>query len=159
MKKLVAIFAFLSMTMLVSCSGNGPEGVAKKFLELTGKGDFAGAKKYCDEKTGQLLSMADSMLPADKKAEIAKKKVEIEIISSEEKGDKAKVKYKAKGEGESGEEKTLDLVKVDGEWKVTIDKENGNKEGAGKGVPAPPAPVEPADTLAPVVAPVADSVQ
>jgi hypothetical protein len=153
MKKLIAVFSFLLLITLTSCSGNKAEGVAKKFLELTGKGEFAEAKKYCDEKTGQLLGMADSMLPADKKAELAKRKIDIEIISSEITDDKAKVKYKATGDGEASVEKTLDLVKVDGEWKVSIDKEH--KEGMGnKGVPAPPAPVEPAPAPTP-----ADSMQ
>jgi len=164
MKKVIAVFAFLSMTMLVSCSGNGPEGVAKKFLELTGQGEFGKAKEYCDEKTGQLLGMAESMMPADKKAEAKKKKVNVEIISSEIKDDKAKVKYKASVEGETpaekSEEKTLDLVKVDGKWKVTIDKENSNKEGMGKGA-APSGAVPAEDTLAPETTPVvpADTLQ
>ena len=165
MKKVIALVAFLSMTMLVSCSGNGPEGVAKKFVELTTQGEFGEAKKYCDEKTGQLLGMAESMIPADKKAEAKKQKVNVEIISSEIKDDTAKVKYRATVEGdkagsENSGEKTLDLVKVDGKWKVTIDKENGDKEGMG-GKGAAPSGVTPADTMDPAAAPVvpADTLQ
>lgn len=148
MKKIIAVFAFLSMALLVSCSGgNSPEDVAKKFLEATNKGEYGEAKKYADEKTGQMLGMVEGMMPPDKKEEMKKKPVTVEIISSEEKDSIATVKYKLTGEGQTGDEKSLDLKKEKGDWKVTINKEDKNKEGAPGAMPPPPAPVE-ADTLA-----------
>ena len=155
MKKIIAVFAFLALALVVSCSGgNGPEEVAKKFLDATNTGEFGEAKKYADEKTGQMLGMVEGMMPPDKKAEMKKKAPKVEIISSEEKDSVAVVKYKLTGEGQAGEEKSLDLKKEKGDWKVTINKEDKNKEGGAPGaMPAPQAPTE-ADTLA---APVEDT--
>ncbi|WP_116790584.1 DUF4878 domain-containing protein [Flavobacterium psychrotrophum] len=155
MKKIIAVFAFLALAMVVSCSGgNGPEDVAKKFLDATNTGEFGEAKKYADEKTGQMLGMVEGMMPPDKKAEMKKKAPTVEIISSEEQDSIATVKYKLKGEGQGDEEKTLSLKKEKGDWKVTINKEDKNKEGAPGAVPPPPAPTEATDTI---TAPVADT--
>lgn len=132
-KKPIMLFLMLmSMTMLVSCSGGGPEGVAKKFLELTNKGEFEKAKEYCDEDTAALIGMMENMAK-DKIEEMKDNNAKIVIISSdvnEEEG-KAKVTYKSIEEDQKEEdvkESQLDLVKVDGDWKVTIDKENMKKE-------------------------------
>ena len=52
------------------------------------------------------------------------KDVDVEIVSSEVNDDKATVKYKVTGiENNDNQEKSLDLVKVDGDWKVDINKE------------------------------------
>jgi len=124
MKKLVAMLAILSMALFVSCGkGNGPEGVAEKFLVSSTKGEFGEAKKYCDETTGAMMGMAEGMMTPEQKEEAKKKEVKVEIISSEEKDDTAKVKYKLMAEGEEPIEKDLDLKKIDGEWKVTMNKE------------------------------------
>ena len=132
-KKPIMLFLMLmSMTMLVSCSGNGPESVAKKFLELTNKGEFDKAKEYCDKDTAKLIGMAAAMA-GDEIEENKDNNVKIVIVSSdvnEEEG-KAIVTYKAIEEGQTEEtasEKQIDLVKIDGDWKVTIDKENMKKE-------------------------------
>lgn len=84
-------------------------------------------------------------MAGDKTKELKDADVKTEIISSEVKDDKATVKYKSTG-GKSGNsaEQTLQLVKVDGKWKVTIDKENANKEGGAK---APETDVEATDSL------------
>lgn len=125
--------SLLTAGVMVSCGKeSGPEGVAKNFLELTAKGEFGEAKKYCDEPTAQLLSMAEG-LAQEKKEEMKDKKVTVEIISSEEneEGNTATVKYKqAEGDEDiaGAEEKTLTLKKIDGDWKVSIDKEGMNKE-------------------------------
>lgn len=121
--------AFLSMSLLVSCSGNGPEGVAKKFLDHTNKGEFTEAKEYCDEQTAKLLNMAES-LGGDAVEELKKQEVDVEILSSEvsEDGNTAKVRYKSTENGEVTE-KEIDLIKIDGDWKVTMNKEDTKKEG------------------------------
>jgi hypothetical protein len=122
MKKLFTIIAIACLT-LISCSGNGPEGVAKSFLSHTNKGEMAEAKKYCDEKTASILGMAESMLTPERIEEMKKKNVKIDIVSSEVKDETAKVTYQLTSEGEKSDEKTLDLKKVDGDWKVTMNKE------------------------------------
>jgi hypothetical protein len=159
MKKVIAVFAFLSMAMLVSCSGNGPEVAAKKFLEAISSAEFAEAKKYCDDSTAGMIGMMEGMVTPDKKAEIKKQDVKIEITSSEVKDSTATVKYIAtsKDKRDEKQEKELKLVKVGDDWKVTMGKENPGS------MPPPPAPMEPtpgqpsAET-APVLPPV-DSIQ
>lgn len=144
--KAFLILGFLSFTFFASCSNeNDPEAVAKKFLDHVNKGEFKEAKEYCDEQTASLIGMMESMA-GDKTKELKDQDVKTEIISSEVKEDKATVKYKSTGgkAGTAGAEQTLNLVKVDGKWKVTIDKENPNKEGGAK---APAADLEETDSL------------
>lgn len=149
MKKIIAVFAFLSLGLLVSCGNeNGPEGVAKKFLEAVNKGEFDEAKKYTDEQTGQMLGMVGGMMTPEKKEEAKKKDIKVEIVSSEVKDSIATVKYKLTGKDAEGtDEKTLALKKVGDDWKVTINKEDKNKEGV-PGAAAPAAPAEATDTTA-----------
>ncbi len=156
------ILGFLSFTFFASCSSdNDPEAVAEKFLNHVNKGEFKEAKEYCDEQTASLIGMMESMA-GDKTKELKDQNIKTEIISSEVKDDKATVKYKSTGGkagATTGAEQTLNLVKVDGKWKVTIDKENANKEGGAKtpetDVEATDSLATPADTLA---APAADTV-
>ena len=146
MKKVVAVFAFLSMAMLVSCSGNGPEEVAKKFLENTSNGEFTEAKKYCDQSTAGMIGMMESMITPEKKAEIKKEGLKIQIKSSEIKDDKATVKYTTTSASKPtpSDEKELKLIKEGKEWKVTM-----GKEAPGAAPAAPPAPAEPAAPVDP----------
>lgn len=124
--KLAALALVLSLS-LSSCSGNGPEDTAKKFIEYTNQGEFSKAKELSTDKTAAMLGMAEGF--AQGKMEEMKEKnkdVKVEIISSEVNEDKATVKFKLTGgENTSGSENQLNLVKVDGEWKVDM-----NKEGA-----------------------------
>ncbi|MFD2600480.1 DUF4878 domain-containing protein [Flavobacterium suzhouense] len=126
--KLFAATAIVSLS-LFSCSGNSPEATAEKFITLTQQGEFGQAKEYCTEQTGALLGMAEGMV-GDKKAEMKEKNkdLKVSILSSEIKGDSvASVKYKVTGNevADKSGEKSLDLKKVDGKWKVHM-----NKEGA-----------------------------
>ncbi|NDI99314.1 DUF4878 domain-containing protein [Flavobacterium sp. LaA7.5] len=147
---LMLFVALLSMSMFVSCSENGPEKVAKNFLELTSKGEFEKAKEYCDEDTAALLAMAES-LGGKMKEEMKDKNVEIKILSSEinEEGNKATVKYTESTEGEESAsgEKSIDLVKIDDDWKVSMDKEGMKKEDGGMMPPPPPADMEAMDSI------------
>jgi len=135
--KTFMLIAFVSFGFLASCSNDSnPEAVAEKFLNHVNKGEFKEAKEYCDEQTAQLIGMMESMV-AGKKEEMKNADAKVEIISSEVKEDKATVKYKISNPKEPATaEQTLQLVKVDGKWKVTIDKENMNKEGGAKGTEA-----------------------
>ncbi|HEU4496198.1 MAG TPA: DUF4878 domain-containing protein [Flavobacterium sp.] len=132
--KAFLVLGFLSFSLFASCSNDSnPEAVAEKFLNHVNKGEFAEAKEYCDEQTASLIGMMESMA-AGKKEELKKNDGKIEIISSEIKDDKATVKYKTVGgkAPASDKEQSLSLVKVDGKWKVTINKEDANKEGGAK---------------------------
>lgn len=122
MTKGLLIMSFLFVA--VSCNKEeGPEQVAEKFLSHINKAEFKEAKEFCDEKSAGFLDMMAGMVGDNKPTEEEAGKVE--IVKSEINDDKAKVTYKnSKEEGE----KSLDLVKVDGKWLVTINKEDQNKE-------------------------------
>lgn len=122
MTKGLLIMSFLFVA--VSCNKEeGPEQVAEKFLSHINKAEFKEAKQFCDEKSAGFLDMMAGMVGDNKPTEEEAGKVE--IVKSEINEDKAKITYKnSKEEGE----KSLDLVKVDGKWLVTINKEDQNKE-------------------------------
>ncbi len=125
----VTLTAFL-LIGFTACSGgkNSPEGVTKDFLTAMQKVDLEKAKELCAPETASLITMMETY----GKAEMEKAKLEakdkgvkeIKIISSKIDGDKAKVVYTAGDE----KEETMDLKKIDGKWKVSVDKEGMNKE-------------------------------
>ena len=143
--KTFMLLAFVSFGFLASCSNDSnPEAVAEKFLNHVNKGEFKEAKEYCDEQTAQMIGMMEGLV-AGTENEMKKSDAKVEIISSEVKDDKATVKYKITSSKEPvGVEQPLQLVKVEGKWKVTIDKENANKEG---GAQDAETDMEEADTL------------
>ena len=114
--------------------------LAKKYHPDLNKGDFEKAQKYCDEDTAAILAMAES-LGGKAKEEMKGKDVKINIISSEvnEEGDKATVKYTETTDGETSPEKSVELKKIDGDWKVSMDKESMKKED---GMTPPPADMD-----------------
>ena len=119
MKKLFSVLAILSLTLFVSCSGGGsPESVAEKFLGHMSKAEYEEAKKYCDESTASMMSDMAAM-PSEQKEEVKKMDMKIEVISSDVKDDTAAVKYKMTPKGGTPQEQTMNLKKVDGDWKVT----------------------------------------
>jgi len=124
MKKILITFLLLGSLMLASCSGNSPKAVAEKFLKAINAGDFKEAKKYCDEKTGDLIGMLESFSKGEKPKE--KDIKSFTITKVEENGDTAKVFYKAEG---SDKEESLDLKKIKGKWLVSINKEQGKENG------------------------------
>lgn len=108
----------------LSCTGNSPEPVAKGFLEAMSDYDFEEAKTYCDNGTAGLVGMLESLSKmSDDKEE--KKDVSITIISSEINEDKATVTYIT---DKNSNEQQLLLRKIDGEWKVSMGKEDLKKE-------------------------------
>lgn len=126
MKNIFKAFAIAAFGLLVvSCSGgNSAEDVATQFLEASNKGNFEEAKKYTDEQTGQMLTMMSGYLGPDKKAELEKKHIKVEILSSEEQDSTAVVKYKMTDEEtKKSQDSQLNLKKVNDEWKVTVNKE------------------------------------
>jgi hypothetical protein len=120
------ILFFALSTTLVSCKKdeNNPKDVAEKFLTHLNNAEFGEAKKYADEATASMLGMLESF-GGDKEKNEEKNTEKITIIKSEITEDKAVVTYKISSEEE---EKTLPMKKIDGLWKVSIDKEGQNKE-------------------------------
>ncbi|MCX6292326.1 MAG: DUF4878 domain-containing protein [Bacteroidetes bacterium] len=129
MKNLMKAATVVLVAFMMACSGGGdtPKAVAENFLKSYSKLDFDGAKKYGTEETGKLLDMMSSltkMMP-----DSAKKEVKTEITAEKVDGDKATVTYKEAGK--DGDQ-TLNLVKVDGKWKVAMSKD-GMNGGSGAG--------------------------
>lgn len=110
-KHLFLLMAVVSIFAFTSCSSNSPTAVAKSFSENIAKGKYEEAKKFCTEPTGKLLDMATAMAGGAK----VNPDFKFEAIREEIDEDTAKVFVK-KGEGED----TIDLVKIDGVWKVNM---------------------------------------
>ncbi len=120
--------SILIVSLLVACAGNSPKSVAENFLKAMNKLDFEGAKKYGTDDTNKMLDMLSGfakMMPDSAK----KENVKIEMTSEKVEGDKATCTYKE--EGKEGEQ-TINLVKVDGKWKVAMSKDDMNSGGGDK---------------------------
>ncbi|MCF6366392.1 MAG: DUF4878 domain-containing protein [Bacteroidales bacterium] len=126
MKKLLSIgFVLVFSAFMFSCGGgssDNPADVAKDFLTALAEQDYDTAKDLGTEETGQLISMIEgmaAMIPAEE-AEAGKEDIKtLKMGEVTEDGDKATVKYSTDKEGE----KTVDMEKVDGKWKVAMKKE------------------------------------
>ena len=113
MKKLITSAIIVMTALLVSC-GESPKSTAKAFSENLAKGKISEAKNYATEGTGQLLDSFAQFGGFEPQSDVA-------FIIVEEKidGDKATVKIK---ETKSDKTETLNLVMVDGKWKVHMKK-------------------------------------
>jgi hypothetical protein len=123
---LILFFALSNTLMSCKKDQNNPEYVAEKFLTHINNAEFGEAKKYTDEATASMLGMLES-IGGDKAKNEEENSEKITIIKSEITEDKAVVTYKTSSEED---EKTLPMKKIDGQWKVSVDKEGQNKEGA-----------------------------
>lgn len=140
MKRFLKISLCLVFAILLqSCNKNSPEYVAKKFLQNFFAGNFKEAKKYSDKPTAQILTLMENYGGVDlNKEKIGKVQVKITRVDKQEK-DKAKVwfiikeKGKSKEEAQEEQERSIDVRKVDGKWKVSMGKENTPKEELMKG--------------------------
>lgn len=122
----VALFLFVS-----GCQQSERVSVAKNFLTALENKDFEEAKKFGTQETAQMLDFlsainkkAQEELPEEEKEKENSTKF---IIVREEKIDDNNVKVFFRKEGEE-KESALDLVKVDGKWKVSMKKENPKEE-------------------------------
>lgn len=113
-KHLFMLLTVFSVFLFTACSSNTPSAVAEKFTTALAKGKIEEAKKYSTEPTAKLLDMVSSM--AGNK--MIQTDFKFTVVSEEINGDLATVTY-TKG-GEENEEDTIDLVKIDGNWKVSM---------------------------------------
>lgn len=114
MKKFLLLL-FVSVAF-VSCDTNSPKATAEKFTESMAKGDMEEAKKYMTTGTASLLDMAMKM----SKDSIPKyPDFKFKMIKDSIVGDTiAWVTYTSP----MGSQEELNLVKRDGQWKVTMGK-------------------------------------
>lgn len=136
---LLKVVLIAALFMNVGCSDKSEvEKVADKFLTHLNNFEFKEAKEYCDDKTASMLGMLEGFSAMAKDEAKKEDKATFKIISSEVKDDTATVKYSQTKEGETKEE-VLNLKKIDGKWKVSMNKEDAKKEG---GAPTGDAPEE-----------------
>ena len=113
--------------LLFSCSGgDSPKAVAEQYLKAIGQYDFEGAKKYGTEDTGKLLDVMSGF--AKMAPDSTKNDVSFVILDEKIDGEKASVIYKEEGK-ES--ETSLNLLRIEGKWKVNMTKESMNDSETG----------------------------
>ncbi len=113
---LVNSVLILALFLAGCSSGKAPRSTAQAFLENLVEGKLTEAKKYATEQTSQLLDMVSSMGGLEEIDPNSKFIFVDETVD----GNKAVVKYRQKA---GGEVETIDLVKIDGIWKVHIQKD------------------------------------
>ena len=103
-------------TIFTSCGGQkneatGPKQVAQSFLDKMATGDFEGAKEFATDASRQNLDMMASM-GDDGMGECTVTDVKVD-------GDNATATYSMKNSDKS---MSMDMVKVDGNWKVKFEQ-------------------------------------
>ena len=114
MKRMMMLAGVVCVIFIAGCAGSGsPSSVARKFFAAVEKNDIKAMGQVATPETVQMMAMfgekASGMITAYGK---------IKSTSEEIDGDTAVVTLIF----ENGETTDLDLIKIDGKWKVTIDK-------------------------------------
>lgn len=108
-------FSFLFTLFFIACgNGNSPKGVALTFLTNMSKMNYPEAKKFATPQTQQYI---DKMSAFGGKMGQDDDYSKIIIIKDSVMNDKALVVYKTE---KNPNEETLDLLKIDGLWKVNL---------------------------------------
>ena len=122
MKKLMSIgFVLLFSFFMVSCGGSSdnPQDVAIEFMDALGDQDYDKAKDLGTENTIMMIGMIESMASMAPEGEETDEMGEITWGETEIDGDNAICFYST----EDKADQQVDLVKVDGDWKVEMKKE------------------------------------
>jgi ketosteroid isomerase-like protein len=115
MKKLYFILGLAILVALVaSCAGgNSPSSVVQKFFTALEKNDTKALEAVATTETVQLIAMV-----GEKAGTMATENGKIKSMTETIDGDTAVVVVTF----DNGETSDIDLVKVDGKWKVTMSK-------------------------------------
>lgn len=107
-----------AMLGFAGCGAKGPDAVALDVLKTlqSGKATPEYLKEYCTEKTVPLFAMAGAMVAEKLKG------VTFSVVDTKIDGDKAVVTIKQEG-GKKPSTEEMKLVKIDGKWKLDVDKE------------------------------------
>ena len=123
MKRWVSlVFMFVVFGLLLVGCGNSPKDAAKKWMQASEKGDLTEANKYSTEKTHLLNGMIVSMMD---KAGKEGKKSDKDFKEGLKKIDEARVEIDgdvAKIYSSDDDSNPMTLKKVDGDWKVDVQK-------------------------------------
>ncbi|TLU88076.1 MAG: hypothetical protein FDX30_01160 [Chlorobium sp.] len=112
MKKYSFPLIFLLSFFLITGCADNPRSTAQKFSENLAEGKITEAKKFATEPTGKMLDFAASLgtLPVNQNYKFI-------FIRENVQDNSAQVVYK---ESPDGQEQTIDMVKIDGKWKVNM---------------------------------------
>ncbi|MCL1947668.1 MAG: DUF4878 domain-containing protein [Chitinivibrionia bacterium] len=118
LKWLIVLLTMFSAMFFVGCGSPKPSVVAENFYAALAKGDWETVGKYSTSETITNLtpyaSKAQSMVAAYGKAKAVKETIE---------GDKAIVVVEFENKKDDPDE--LNLIKVDGKWKVHLESSSG----------------------------------
>ena len=125
MKKLSTILVIVIVLLTLTACGQKPETTARSFLDAIESKDYEKAKDYTTEEGAELLTMMASM----GESMGANEEMTFTILETTVEGDSAQVKFEMidKGKPETKDTNELQMVKVDGKWKVHLSKDNPNK--------------------------------
>lgn len=105
------MLAIAVSALLFSCS-SGPETAVKNFTENLAQGKVDQAKKYATESTGKLIDFASSLGGLKIDPNYSFKMIKDSVVDN-----KAWVTFN----NQKGEEETIEVVKIDGEWLVHME--------------------------------------
>lgn len=119
MRKIVSFaFCFSVVLLIAACAGgNTPTGAVKKFLNAAMENDSKAMAEVATDETVQLMALFGSKIQ-ESMEETGKIDISQLTFTEEIDGDTATVRMKNVN---GGDEEALDLVKIDGKWKVSID--------------------------------------
>ncbi len=130
MKKLFYILLIVLVLLALTACGAKPEKTAKAFFDAMENHDFATAKAHTTEQGQQLLEMIESFsenMSEEQKDQM--KKAKYNILKTVQTDDTAIVSFE-QWETDTPEDKSvhaLNMVKIDGTWKVDLAKEDLDK--------------------------------
>jgi len=114
MKKGFLVCGLVIFALLAGCSAGGsPKVAVEKFFKAVEKNDTKAMAEVATPETVQMMTLFGAMAQEEMKKAGKYKIGEVEID-----GDTAVVTVNY----ENGDEDTVDLVKTDGKWKVTMNK-------------------------------------
>ena len=126
MTKSKLIIGLTAVLVLAACGKKPSSTLIDMNNELCKTGDMAVMTKYVSERAKPAISATAALMAEPKKAAMMKTEIQknckdgnakIDVLSEKIEGDKATISYKEN----DGSEKTANLVKENGEWKLDLD--------------------------------------
>jgi hypothetical protein len=126
MKKTMIVILILATLMAIAACGKkaNPEGVADYFLTALEKKDFETAKKMATPESEGMISIIESFMANMKEEDVGV--YQHQITNTVVEGDSAQVSYEiwTSLKPDEREQQELKIVKVDGQWKASLEKGN-----------------------------------
>lgn len=114
------LLALAASFLLIACGGGSPESVVKKYFKAAQNADFKTARKCVTKEVAVRFDKEIGNLDEDEINRIKERnsKVTLKFIRTDIDGDMATV-YFEEVRDEKSSEKSLPLLKEDGEWKIS----------------------------------------